>query len=117
MNRELQDKIDWIKTNGFKQYPHANKGSGGVDLILCKTFHEKSKVECKCNDKAPQVVITPYYWEFGGGYISFKLELTGEDCDGLWPNIRYNLAEEDLEESFDKVIDNLYSAWNLLANA
>lgn len=112
----MQTAIAYIEALGFRVYADNNFTTGRTGVIYCKTFDKKSGIDCLCNDRAPQVVITPYVFEIKSfSHESFSVELTGEDNNGNWPHISYSLKPEEISTTLEKVIDKLYAAWNLLA--
>jgi hypothetical protein len=69
--------------------------------------------DCQCNDKPPNVTVTPYNIVFDTNiFHSVEFQLTGELPNGMWFKTEiYGIKYEDVITKLDEIVAILARAW------
>lgn len=107
---ELKDKLLAL---GWRTFPPDRLRDSGVDWRA--SLRTEGLPECLCNERSPQVVLTPWTLQhFGETSHSLVVSVCGETPNG-WVDLKaYNLPL-DLE-AIEKACNSMKSAWSAAFN-
>ena len=74
-------------------------------------------VDCRCNDKPPSLVLTPYALTVNGKtWYSSELDVTGEVPSGRWVKLTaYSIPLDEVMGAIPECASMLRNAWNAAA--